>query len=311
MVFQVKFEWKIDGIEDSVEFYKLSPIFTASPDEDLHYWQVGINVDPRDTHSYIIFIILSDRRQSKRNIFSKFNYKIHNNDNELVAEGTSNENEYAYIDKLKFSKVPITIFFEVMISRKQLCSWGSMLAIEQSPNTVTAKDLLLKLYENEDFTAITIKCDDREFKVHKTILVSRSPVFEAMFKNEMTENLSKTIDLSGIDPEAINIFLKYLYGTVQSIPPALLEDVLGLGDKYDLDDLKQICGSGMLANLDVSTVIKFLVAADLYRMSQLKRTFLDFLKTNLNEVMRSAAWITFLTNNVGLVNELFTLIASP
>ena len=55
---------------------------------------------------------------------------------------------------------------------------------------------------------MTIKCENTSVACHKIILGARSPVFNAMFNHNMTENQSKEVEIPDLDLETVKDMLK-------------------------------------------------------------------------------------------------------
>merc|ERR1712228_737991 len=83
------------------------------------------------------------------------------------------------------------------------------------------------LFENEigcDCSVIVIESgkDDEIFFVHRAILMSSSPVFQAMFENDMQEKKNSEIRIEDIPSDAVKLMLDYIYGGVLPQTNALL-----------------------------------------------------------------------------------------
>ncbi|ETO16107.1 hypothetical protein RFI_21250, partial [Reticulomyxa filosa] len=86
--------------------------------------------------------------------------------------------------------------------------------------------------------------DEKQFGAHRAVLMASSPVFHAMFKNKMYENLTSKIRIEDTSPESVRLMLHYLYcGHLLKEP--IHKDitvglsVLCLADKYAIADLKE------------------------------------------------------------------------
>ena len=64
------------------------------------------------------------------------------------------------------------------------------------------------LLESGQFSDVTIKCEGTELACHKIILGARSPVFNAMFIHNMTENQKKEIEIEDLEIETVQDMLK-------------------------------------------------------------------------------------------------------
>jgi speckle-type POZ protein len=58
---------------------------------------------------------------------------------------------------------------------------------------------------------ITFEAQDGTVKAHRCLLSTISPVFAAMFSNDMVEQISSVIKLPDISSEALRTFLNFVY----------------------------------------------------------------------------------------------------
>ena len=77
----------------------------------------------------------------------------------------------------------------------------------------------MQLFENEigcDCSVIVCESnkDDEIFFVHRAILMSSSPVFQAMFENDMQEKKNSEVKIEDIPSDAVKLMLDYIYGGV-------------------------------------------------------------------------------------------------
>ncbi|XP_008219709.1 PREDICTED: uncharacterized protein LOC103319894 [Prunus mume] len=86
---------------------------------------------------------------------------------------------------------------------------------------------------------------------HKAVLVSRSPVFNAILENEMEESLSGTIKIRDVSYGTLRAFVNYLYTTeVVCLDQQLACDLLVMAEKYQVHHLKDLCQKFLVANLN-------------------------------------------------------------
>ncbi|PQQ02326.1 BTB/POZ domain-containing protein [Prunus yedoensis var. nudiflora] len=84
---------------------------------------------------------------------------------------------------------------------------------------------------------------------HKAVLVSRSPVFNAMLENEMEESLSGTIKIRDVSYGTLRAFVDYLYAAeVVCLDQQLACDLLVMAEKYQVHHLKDLCQKFLVAN---------------------------------------------------------------
>jgi len=184
----------------------------------------------------------------------------------------------------------LTVLCEITIDGKDVQQSGQAAGSGISQAKSTSKICSEKLssdfnflLETGTFSDVTIKCDGVELSCHKLILGARSPVFNAMFMHNMTENQEKKIDIEDLDIETVRDMLKYMYaGKIENLntrSPRLLE----AADKYQLSELKEICEESLCDNLTVDTCLECLVLADLHNAEELKNASVKFVVEHSEE----------------------------
>ncbi|XP_055952816.1 TD and POZ domain-containing protein 1-like isoform X1 [Argiope bruennichi] len=153
------------------------------------------------------------------------------------------------------------------------------------------------LYNSGLFSDVILCIGGREFNVHKAVLAARSPVFAAMFRNEMKENSENRIQIEDSNEIAVEELLRYLYAE-KTIPltPYLALDLFELADKYDIQNLKAETVDYLKCNFSVENILDILVAADLHDERALKAEAIEFISNNLWHLLKTAKWKIFRTN---------------
>lgn len=68
------------------------------------------------------------------------------------------------------------------------------------------------LLESGHLSDVTIIVGGKEFKLHKTVLAARSPVFLAMFVNNCKEASESRVTIDDIPVDAFEALIKFIYG---------------------------------------------------------------------------------------------------
>lgn len=161
------------------------------------------------------------------------------------------------------------------------------------------------MFLNGEESDVIIKVKDSEFRAHKCILRARSPVFYSMFNHDMAEKKNNSIEITDCDPEAVKIFLLYLYnGRVQDSSPTTTFHLYKLADKYDVEDLKLICTQFIQRNLSIDTICDAVEHALLYSEANLLKSAIKFFTKNFKKIILTVKWQTFLGRNPVAANEL-------
>lgn len=160
---------------------------------------------------------------------------------------------------------------------KIIVCFDVMEVVTISPVPKTMCEQFEKLFKNEkysDFTLVT--ADDQEIPVHKSVLSTRSTVFETMMETNMRENNEKRAKIEDISAPAVTEFLRFIYcGKVEAVDEHAVE-LLYAATKYDIQDLKPLCVLSLAENLSITNAIETMMLADLHGEVLLKRFCIGF-----------------------------------
>ncbi|GFQ69397.1 speckle-type POZ protein [Trichonephila clavata] len=150
------------------------------------------------------------------------------------------------------------------------------------------------LYDNELFSDLTICVGDKLFNAHRLVLAARSPVFEAMFKNEMKENNENKLDINDSDEKTFGELLRYFYiGEIGPLTSDHALNLLVLADKYDVPGLKTEIVDYLKCELSTENALSILIEAHLHNEKQLKKEAVEFIGNHMWEMMNSPRWKEF------------------
>ncbi|KAF8771305.1 TD and POZ domain-containing protein 5 [Argiope bruennichi] len=167
---------------------------------------------------------------------------------------------------------------------------------------------LLWLYTEGFLSDIKLKTNSQTFPAHKSILSARSPVFNAMFKNNMKEKSSKIVEIEDLDDDTVYQMLLYIY--TANIDDLQWESALQLyeaADKYEILTLKLKCSAYLAANLDSNNACDILVLADLHQDEELKSAVQKFIFKNEQSIINSKKWECLMENNLKLAADTLCL----
>ena len=153
------------------------------------------------------------------------------------------------------------------------------------------------LCQDDLFADVTITCGGKEFRAHKLILASQSPVFKKMFEIDMKERRSGVIEVSDITPTVMSDLLAYLYTGTAPHVDTLARELLNAANKYELPRLLSICETTLVSKITVDSVFKILIHAELHRAKILKNACLSFIKCNFARICELDSWNDMKTTN--------------
>lgn len=172
---------------------------------------------------------------------------------------------------------------------------------------------------------VMVETETKKFLVHRSILSSRSSVFQRMLQPTSppdngvpaqdgatwAETGSGRVSVPDVDDDAMQSFLFYIYAAdlPSDMDDQSVEDLMILGDRYDVEDLKLACEQMLGQTLSVTNVSRLLVLADRHRCASLKAAALRFLTHNPVQVMQTEDWHRIEEGHPSIVAEAFRAMA--
>ena len=158
---------------------------------------------------------------------------------------------------------------------------------DRSQRQMQVCDHLGQVLADKEFADVEIICDTAVFPCHQLILAARSPVFKAMFQAEMKEKLARKIVIKDCHPDVVSEMLNFIY-TVDISTEKLSKlaiDLLGVGEMYQLDCLKNMCEDELCSTLNVEKSIEYLVLGDSHNAPKLKKMALELVSKNMKKIV--------------------------
>ncbi|CAL1296283.1 unnamed protein product [Larinioides sclopetarius] len=152
-------------------------------------------------------------------------------------------------------------------------------------------------------------CSESEiFYANWFILSARSPVFRAMFQNDMKEKATDQIDIEDLKPDTVRRMLLYMYtDSLEELQWEIAYDLYVAAEKYQITSLKYKCASFLKINLSLTNACEVLHLADLHQDKELKSTVQDFILENDKSISNSSEWELLMQANVILAAETMLL----
>lgn len=119
------------------------------------------------------------------------------------------------------------------------------------------------LWDERHFTDCTILCKAERFEVHRAILCTSSPVFNAAFTGRMREANDAVFEIRECEcPQAVSALLEFMYkGVLPSVNTATLIALLPLAAQYEVEELCTITAELLVDTVSVQNardVVKIL-----------------------------------------------------
>jgi hypothetical protein len=138
--------------------------------------------------------------------------------------------------------------------------------------------------------------DNEIVAVHKDILTLRSPVFMAMFDNNMTESSSNQIQIPDFDVNATRRMVEFLYkDTFTNIDDTSYEEfvsLLAIANKYQINSLKEASSRCLSKMITVDNVADMRYYALLYDSTCLLNTCLLFVRQHVHQLFKDDSFLS-------------------
>ena len=166
------------------------------------------------------------------------------------------------------------------------------------------------LYGDKETCDVTLKVQDREFKVHSQVLMARSSVFSATFKHDTLEKQTGVITIPDCDPDTFQEFLEYLYsGELQDLSLSSAFSLYYTSNKYDIEEVRTFCVDYLMQSLSVESMCEVAEFADKYDEEQLFKKVQDIFNKNSPKVLLTSGWECLIKRDSRLANKLLTGMA--
>ncbi len=152
-------------------------------------------------------------------------------------------------------------------------------------------------------TDFTFVVDGQELKAHKFVLAARSPVFRKMIEAPMRESQEASVTIDDFSAEVVGEMLTFLYSEKAPNIKEMVKELLTITDKYQIEDLKQLCGRELDRCLTIDNAAETLMLADSYNIEPLKMACTRFVAIHYPEVKETDDWATVVSERQRLYTE--------
>ncbi|XP_076837908.1 kelch-like protein 24a [Brachyhypopomus gauderio] len=134
------------------------------------------------------------------------------------------------------------------------------------------------------FTDVVICVQGREFPCHRAVLSACSGYFRAMFCNDHRERHARLVEISGVQAEAMDVFLRYLYSGRALINIDNVQCVFEAASLFQISTLRDTCASFLEEQMDPCNCLGLQRFADAHALKQLASRCRAFALHNFPEV---------------------------
>ncbi|GFY68310.1 TD and POZ domain-containing protein 1 [Trichonephila inaurata madagascariensis] len=215
--------------------------------------------------------------------------------------------EYAFSTGNETDEIEYVCYGRPPIQEENLTSDDSESKDMSLDSTKILKENLESSYMENLLCDTKLKTKTGSFPAHKYILSARSPVFKAMFTNDMRERNSECVNIEDLNDDTVQSMLLYMY--TATLPDLQWDSACNLftaADKYEILSLKSKCSSFLKGNLTQDNALNLLILTDMHQDEDLKSAVQDYI-LNHTGIFNTNEWKLFMKTNVDLAADLMYL----
>ncbi|XP_058806212.1 protein roadkill-like [Phymastichus coffea] len=165
-----------------------------------------------------------------------------------------------------------------------------------------------KLLETGNGSDVTFRVDGIEIKAHKAFIISRSPVFQAMFEHQMKEKEENVVDVLDVKYHIMKELLRFMYASKVNNVQANASELLAAADKYSVKGLKVLCEYELSRTITFKSVFELLELAKMHNANFLKAQTIVFIVTNKHSIVEQPEFNKFADLHTDTICEVFRAI---
>ncbi|CAL1296381.1 unnamed protein product [Larinioides sclopetarius] len=145
--------------------------------------------------------------------------------------------------------------------------------------------------------------------INKNVLSAKSPVFKKMLQNLQPEKHENSLVIADVEISVVRSLVKFVNsGTIPECDAEHLCKLYDAAVKYQLVELRNACGDQLVSKLSVESVCQILFLAGTYSDDNLKMPAINFLRDNLETVLKSDEWQFLMSEEPRNALEAITLV---
>ncbi|XP_051173301.1 speckle-type POZ protein-like [Leptopilina boulardi] len=297
---EYELNWIIEDFKFIYESLKVieSPRFPSTSTED-GKWYIEFNLAnvDKDNVETVEILLRNTLKLNKYvkcdiNITDSFGKEPHLYYSDLDNFSTSfywsysKEDFYKEWDKSTLSSIKVHCKVMVLDSLKDVIQ-NELTHYRESENLLNQIEIC---FDDLTLKDVTFKVENKVFTAHKMILSLRSPVFAAMFKSKMSEELTSIVEIKDIESTIFQKMLRFIYtDEVKYLKESAIQ-LYNAAEKYQLEKLKGMCINSLYKNLSLKTVIETLKFSEKFSIFDLEKCCLKYLVLNMETLKETFAF---------------------
>jgi len=210
-----------------------------------------------------------------------------------VKQDQSPAGEFMYTNHIG-KKVTYNLTIEIELKKKKKSSPENYLKLPEL------------LFMKKELCDIKLICEGKTFECLKSVLTSRSEVFEAMFKSgtKMVESESGEVKIEDAKADTLENMIYFMYHDKVLDEKMIKADLLILAERYNVQPLTAVCVEYLEENLSLENAVDVLVSANLTNKKALFDVAEQFVWENREILAKTNAWNELSENDPILFNKI-------
>ena len=151
---------------------------------------------------------------------------------------------------------------------------------------------MYQLWENEELCDVELVCEHQVFRAHRVVLAACSMYFRAMFCRQMAESGQRRITIEGVDPDALNLLIKFAYAGPLEINEENAQSLLAAANFLQMIRARDVCCNFFESKLDASNCLEVSEFAEFHSCRKLLDSAILYSEANFSEVIKSERFVT-------------------
>lgn len=246
-----------------------------------------INAD--SSHGYNLSLIDDSPTESQSYGFEKF----------VSHESLKNlRNLYKSSNDLNFFvEIDINTYVNSLKNPVYSCNTGNQ-CVDSGPIIKTSNFDIL--FENSDFSDLTIICQDERIPVHRAVLAAKSKSFYDKLKSLQSNEFQLQIELP-----VLRELLSFMYRGDCPNLQNYVEELLEAATHCKMPDLQCFIEQNLIGSINLENAADRLAWAEDHDLKNLKHCAMVFIKLNIQEIVKTDGFQSIIDLHPTLTKELF------
>jgi len=159
-------------------------------------------------------------------------------------------------------------------------------------------DRMESFFKDQQLCDVVLIAGEATISAHRLVLSAMSDYFSAMFTNDVREANQREIRLEGVDAEALQALVVYMYTGKIELVEETVENLLSTACLLQLSDVVEICSDFLKKQLHPSNCLGIRAFADAQGVTELWRSANEYTSEHIMEVMRNQEFVLLPTEHV-------------